>query len=230
MIPEVSNKQHFKLDRILRNFCFDHNLWFSVVFEYYASMCSVPLLIHKWRFHSFLTLLYGYTVYNEQGQVLTNIKRCLLRNFWDTQTKKVSSKIHVLYTPALGIYFFNTRNFLKHQRGHLAIFFVTRKVFDFFFCDTLLSGLPKISRLTNSKNQNFGEHLKLSRDKKFCRKSFSVDVKLVTRLQPGYLPQSNSLKCVLGKITLLSRLLLFPNFKKFRIFVITLNFCREKHL
>ena len=47
MILEVSNKDHCKPDKILRNFCFDHNLWFSVIFEYYGDICSVPVLINK---------------------------------------------------------------------------------------------------------------------------------------------------------------------------------------
>ena len=44
MILEVSNKHHCKLNKILRNFCFEHNLWFSVVFEYYAS-CDFQLFL-----------------------------------------------------------------------------------------------------------------------------------------------------------------------------------------
>ena len=47
MILEVSNKNHCELNKILRNFCVQDNLWFSVVFEYYASICNVPVLIHK---------------------------------------------------------------------------------------------------------------------------------------------------------------------------------------
>ena len=47
MILEVSNKNHCKLSKILRKICFDHILWFSIVFEYYASICSIPGLIHK---------------------------------------------------------------------------------------------------------------------------------------------------------------------------------------
>ena len=47
MTLQVPNKHHFKLDKILRNACFDHKLSFLKVFEYYASICSVPELIHK---------------------------------------------------------------------------------------------------------------------------------------------------------------------------------------
>ena len=47
VILEDSNERQCELDKILGNFCFDHNFWFSVVFENYASMCSVPLLIHN---------------------------------------------------------------------------------------------------------------------------------------------------------------------------------------
>ena len=67
IILEVSNKHHWELNEILTNFCFDHNLWFSVVFEYYASIWNVPLLIHKWRFPSFVTLLYA--LHSEFGLV-----------------------------------------------------------------------------------------------------------------------------------------------------------------
>ena len=58
MILEVLNKHHCKLDKILRNCCFEHNVCFSVSFEYDTSICIVPWLIHKQRIHSFLTLLY----------------------------------------------------------------------------------------------------------------------------------------------------------------------------
>ena len=59
MIIEVSNKHHGKLYKILRNFCFEHNLCFSVVLDNYASISGVPVIIHKWSFVSFLTLVYG---------------------------------------------------------------------------------------------------------------------------------------------------------------------------
>ena len=65
LILEVSKKHHCKLYKILRNFCFEHNLWFSVVFEYYASICSVPVLIHKgfflfWHYCTSYLQLWGW--------------------------------------------------------------------------------------------------------------------------------------------------------------------------
>ena len=47
MILEVSNKHYCKLDEIVRNFCFEHNWRFSVVFEYYASICIVPVFFSQ---------------------------------------------------------------------------------------------------------------------------------------------------------------------------------------
>ena len=54
---ELSNKYHCKLDKIVRNFCFEHNLGFSVVFGYYASICIVPVLIHIVEEETFLASL-----------------------------------------------------------------------------------------------------------------------------------------------------------------------------
>ena len=42
LIPEVSNNHLCKLDKIPRNFCFDHNLLLSFVFEYHTFICIVP--------------------------------------------------------------------------------------------------------------------------------------------------------------------------------------------
>ena len=47
MILEVSNKHHCKQVKIPKKFCFDQYLWFSVVFQYCASVCSATILIHK---------------------------------------------------------------------------------------------------------------------------------------------------------------------------------------
>ena len=40
-IVEASNKRHCKLDINLSNFCFDHYLWFLVVFQYYAKYMRI---------------------------------------------------------------------------------------------------------------------------------------------------------------------------------------------
>ena len=57
MILEGSYKHHWKLDKYLRIFSPDHKLLFSVIFEYYAILCIVPIFNQKQRFHSFLALL-----------------------------------------------------------------------------------------------------------------------------------------------------------------------------
>ena len=96
-----------------------------------------------------IILKHASTVYYRHGQVIKNIERCLLRNFFvsvrntrvstyeilffrQCETKKFSSKIP---DTTLCITFFNTRNFLKkhNKRALLRIFPVTRTFFDIFF-------------------------------------------------------------------------------------------------
>ena len=58
IFEEISNKHHSKLKRFLRRFHSEHNVCVFDVFEYWASLSIVPVINHKLRCHSFLSLLY----------------------------------------------------------------------------------------------------------------------------------------------------------------------------
>ena len=106
------------------------------------------------------------TVYNKHGQVLTNIKRCLLRIFSGTRRQKILSKIRDTPTPMYK--FCRYQKLSEKSKGPLTIFFLWQEKFSTSCFLYLLYGLPKISRPTNRQLQNFSETLKTFHRQKNC--------------------------------------------------------------
>ena len=105
------------------------------------------------------------TVFKKHGQVLTIIKRSLLRIFFGSVRQKKSSKSRDTYMHTLFRY-------QIHPKGPSRIFSVTRKTSDVFSCDTSLYGLPQIWLLTNGQRQKFsGAPGNFQRQKNFEQKS-----------------------------------------------------------
>ena len=72
--------------------------------------------------------------------------------------------------PPICINFFDTRNFLQHQKGSPHEFFCDTKNFRHLFSDTLLFSLSKISHPTNDQRQKFSETPRtLYKQKNFSR-------------------------------------------------------------
>ena len=73
-----------------------------------------------------------------------------------------------------------TRNFLKHQKGPLHEFCVTRKFFDIFFVIPASIGYRNFRARQPANAKNFLKHLKFFRGKKFPHKKSDNPIYKVT--------------------------------------------------